>query len=182
MSIWVMPSDTPPQSLAPVLLMRVSGQTLAMRQRDVVEVLPLPRLAPLPEAPPIVLGAFHLGGEIVLVLQMAALLGLHGPAEGNPLYHHLLLLPEQPGHPRLALRVDRATDILAADATLLPPGESFNDCIEGDIRLDGLLVPMLTAERLLTAHEAARLAAFAARSAARDAALAPPATAAAGAA
>jgi chemotaxis signal transduction protein len=169
-----MPSDTPPQSLAPVLLMRVSGNTLAMRQRDVVEVLPLPRLAPLPEAPPIVLGAFHLGGEIVLVLPLATLLGLHGPAEGNPLYHHLLLLPEQPGRPRLALQVDRATDILAADPTLLPPGESFNDCIEGDIRLDGVLVPMLTAERLLTAHEATRLAAFAARGAARDAAAGAP--------
>lgn len=171
MPIWLMPSDAPRERLSPVLLMRVAGQTLAMRQQDVVEVLPLPRLAPLPEAPPIILGAFHLGGESVLVLQMAMLLGLHGPAEGNPLYHHLLLLPEQPGRPRLALRVDRVTDIVAADPTLLPPGESFNDCIEGDIRLDGALVPMLAAERLLTAHEAARLAAFAARGAARDAAM-----------
>jgi chemotaxis signal transduction protein len=169
-----MPSDTPRGASLPVLLMRVAGQTLAMRQGEVVEILPVPRLAPLPEAPPIVLGAFHLAGAPVLVLRMASLLGLSGPAEGDPLYHHLLLLTERPGRPRLALLVDRATDILASEPTLLPPGASFNDCIDGDIRLDGALVPLVTADRLLTAHEAARLATFAARAAARDAAFAMP--------
>jgi purine-binding chemotaxis protein CheW len=166
-----MPSD----SSLPVLVMRVSGQTLAMRQQEVAEILAVPRLVPLPEAPPILLGAFHLGGAPVLVLRMASLLGLSRPAEGNPLYHHLFLLPERPGQPRLALLVDRATDILAAEPTVLPPAASFNGCIDGDIRLDGALVPLVTAERLLTAHEAARLAAFAARAAARDVAFAAPA-------
>jgi chemotaxis signal transduction protein len=174
-----MPSDVPIEASLLVLLMRVSGQTLAMRQQEVAEILPVPRLAPVPETPPIVLGAFHLGGEPVLVLRMASLLGFSGgsegrSAEGNPRYHHLLLLPERAGRPRLALLVDRATDILAAEPKLLPPGESFNDCVEGDVRLDGALVPLVSAERLLTAHEAARLAAFSARAAARDAAFAAP--------
>jgi chemotaxis signal transduction protein len=167
-----MPSDTRPDITIPILLMRVSGQTLAMRQRDVLEILPLPRLAPLPEAPPILLGTFHLAGETVLVLPMAGLLGLVGPAEGTPLYHPLLLLPAQPGRARLALLVDRVTDIRMAAPALLPPGESFNDCIEGDVQLDGVLMPMLTAERLLTAYEVVRLAAFAARGVVRDAAFA----------
>ncbi len=157
--------------------MRVSGQTLAMRQQEVVEILPVPRLAPVPEAPPIVLGAFHLAMQPVLVLRMASLLGFADPpegrpAEGDPLYHHLLLLPEQAGRPRLALLVDRATEILAAEPSLLPPGQSLNDCAEGDVRLDGVLIPLISAARLLTAHEAARLAAFSARAAARDAAFA----------
>jgi chemotaxis signal transduction protein len=121
-----------------------------------------------------VLGAFHLGGELVLVLRMASLLGLSRPPEGNPLYHHLLLLPEQPGRPRLALLVDRATDILLAEPTVLAPGESFNDCIDGDIRLDDTLVPLVTAERLLSAHEAARMAVFAARASMRETAFATP--------
>ena len=174
-----MPSDVPIEASVLVLLMRVSGQTLAMRQQEVAEILPVPRLAPVPETPPIVLGAFHLGGEPVLVMRMASLLGWTLPAEGQPadsdlLYHHLLLLPERAGQPRLALLVDRATDIMAAEPTALPPGESFNDCVEGDVRLDGALVPLVSAERLLTAHEAARLAAFSARAAARDAAFAFP--------
>ena len=167
-----MPSDTLNDTSLLVLLMRVSGQALAVRQREVVEILPMPRLAPIPEAPPIVLGAFHLSGELVLALQTASLLGLSRPAEGDPLYHHLLLLPERPARARLALLVDRATDIVAADPTLLPPGESFNDCIDGDIRLDGALVPLVAIDRLLTAHETARLSAFAARTAIRDAAFA----------
>jgi chemotaxis signal transduction protein len=165
-----MASDTPSDVPLSVLLMRISGQTLAIRQRDVVEILPLPRLAPLPEAPPVVVGAFHLGGEVVLVLRLAFLLGLPGPAEGHPLYHHLLLLPEQPGRPRLALLVDRVTDSVAVKAALLAPGESFNDCVDGDIRFDGALVPVVTAARLLAAHEGARLEAFAARATVRDAA------------
>ena len=120
------------------------------------------------------LGAFHLAGEVVLVLPMAALLGLSGPAEGAALYHHLLLLPPEPGRPRLALLVDRATDSLHAEATLLQPGASFNDCVAGDLRIDGVLVPMVTAaERLVTGYEAVRLAAFAARQSVRDAAFAP---------
>jgi chemotaxis signal transduction protein len=174
-----MPSDTPIEAPVPVLLMRVSGQTLAMRQSEVAEILPVPHLAPVPEAPPIVLGAFHLGGEPVLVLRMASLLVLAGPSEGNPLYHHLLLLPEQAAgaageRPRLALLVDRATDIVAAEPTALAPGESFNDCVVGDVRVDGALVPLVSAGRLLTAHEAARLAAFAARAAVRADAFAMP--------
>lgn len=173
-----MPSDAlpdiSPDNSLPVLLMRVAGQTVAMKQHDVVELLPLPRLMPMPEAPPILLGVFHLAGDVVLVLPMAALLGLVGPAEGTPLYHHLLLLPKQPGRARMALLVDRVTDIVPADATLLPPGESFNDCVEGDIRLEGGLVPVLSADRLLTAYDCARLAAFAARQAERDAAFALP--------
>jgi chemotaxis signal transduction protein len=169
-----MPSDTPSDTSLPVLLLRISGQTLAIRQRDVAEILPLPRLAPLPEAPPVVLGAFHLGGEVVLVLRLAFLLGLSGPAEGHPLYHHLLLLPAQPGRPRLALLADRVTDSVTAEPTLLPPGESFNDCVDGDIRVDGALIPVVAAARLLAAHEGARLAAFAARAAVRDAAFASP--------
>jgi chemotaxis signal transduction protein len=177
MAQWAMPSDTlpenPPDACLPVLLMRVAGQSLAIRQQDVVEVLPLPRLTPMPEAPPIVLGVFHLAGEVVPVLPMAALLGLTGPAEGPPLYHHLLLLRKRPGRPRLAVLADRVTETVQAAATLPPRGQSFNDCVVGDIRLDGALVPVLTADRLLTAYECARIAAFAARLAEREAAFSP---------
>ena len=154
--------------------MRVSGVTLAMRQREVTEILPSPRLAAVPEMPPIVLGAFHLGGELVLVLRMAALLGLSQPAVGDPLYHHLLLLQEQPRRPRFALMVDRATDIVMAEPRVLPAGETFNDCVGADIRIDGALVPLVTADRLLTVHERERMAAFAARAATRGAAFAEP--------
>lgn len=171
MAQWSMLSGHSPPSpvafSAPILVLRVAGHSLAIRQSDVEEILPLPRLTPLPEAPPILLGVFHLAGAVVLVLPLAALLGLAGPAEGIALYHHLLLLRPRDGEPRLALRVDRVTDILNAAPALLPPGESFNDCVEGDLRLDGGLVPLISGERLLTVYERTRMVAFAARQAER---------------
>lgn len=165
--------DNPPVAALPVLLLRASGLTLAIRQGAIAEILPLPRLEPVPEAPPILLGAFHLGGETIFVLPLAALLSLAGEVEGRPLYHHLLLLPPRRGEPRLALLVDRVMDAVTLPAALTPPGASFNDCVEGDLRHQGGLVPLLSVERLLAAEERARLAAFAERRLARAQAFAP---------
>lgn len=169
------PSDPEPTAAAlPVLLFRVAGQTLAIRRAEVAEVLPLPRLTRLPEAPPILRGAFHLGADLVLVLPIAELLGLIGPAEGTPLYHHLLLIPGRDQRMRLAFLVDRVLDITEAEHQPVPAVTSFNNCVEGDVRQAGALIPLVALPRLLAAHEEARLAAFAARAAARLAAFALP--------
>jgi purine-binding chemotaxis protein CheW len=161
--------DNPSDASLPILLFRIAGRQLAIRQSAVAEILPLPRLQAVPEAPPLLLGAFHLGAETVFVLALARLLGLSAAAEGNPLYHHLLLLPSRAGEMRLALLVERVTDCVLAEPHLLAPGVSFNDCVDGDLRYQGELVPLLGTGRLLMAEERARLAAFASRSLAREA-------------
>lgn len=165
--------DNPPDAPLPVLLLRTAGRQLAIRQSAIAEILPLPRLEMVPEAPPILLGAFHLGGETVFVLPVAGLLGLTAEPEGNPLYYHLLLLPSRSGRTRLALLVERVTESALAEPHLLAPGGSFNDCVEGDLRYQGELVPLLSVDRLLLAEERARLAAFAERSLARGAGFQP---------
>ncbi|MCB8876197.1 chemotaxis protein CheW [Acidisoma silvae] len=153
-----------------VLLVRVAGHSLALRQSEVVEILPLPRLAAVPDAPPILAGAFSLAGQAVFVLPLAGLLGLSGPAEGTALYHHLLLLPAKGSDARFALCVDRVTDRLAAEPPQpVPPGESFNGCVEAEIRHGDALVPLLSVQRLLTFYEREKLLAFAARASSRDA-------------
>lgn len=166
-----MVSDPPPAhpqaGLLPILLLRVSGLTLAIRQEAVVELLPLPRLDPVPEAPPILRGAFHLGGALVFVLPIAALLGLAGEAEGRPLYHHLLLLPPRPGEVRLAFLADRVMAAAEAEARLMPPGASFNECVEADLRHQGAVVPLLAVEKMLASRERLHLTAFADRCEAR---------------
>ena len=166
-----MDTDPPPAdphaAPLPILLLRVSGLTLAIRQGAVAELLPLPRLDPVPEAPPILRGAFHLGGTLVFVLPIAALLGLAGEAEGRPLYHHLLLLPPRSGEVRLALLADRVMAAAEAEAQLMPPGASFNDCVEGDLRHQGAVVPLLAVEKLLASRERLQLTAFAERREAR---------------
>lgn len=165
--------DNPPEPPLPILLVRSAGRLLAIRQSEIAELLPLPRLNTVPEAPALVLGAFHLGRETVFVLPLAGLLGLSGAAEGQGLYHHLLLLPRRAGEPRLAFLVERVTDSVGAEPRLVAPGASLNGCVEGDLRFQGDLVPLLSAERLLAAEERARLAAFADRHLARAAGLQP---------
>lgn len=155
--------DNPPDALLPILLFRTAGRQLAIRQSAIEEILPLPRLMPVPEAAPILLGTFHLASETIFVLPLAALLGVADAAEGNPLYHHLLLFPARAGEPRLAFLVDRVTESVLAAPALLAPGASFNGCVDGDLRYQGELVPLLSADRLLRAEERARLAGFAAR-------------------
>jgi chemotaxis signal transduction protein len=157
-----------------MLLLRVAGRRLALRQTEIAEILPLPHLTPLPEAPPILLGAFRLSREIVLVLPLAGLLGLTGPSEGTALYHHLLLMPAGGGpagrgQPRLAFLADRVTELVTAQPRPVAPGESFNGCVEAEIRVEAELVPVIAAHRLVTAYEAERLRAFAMRQAVRDA-------------
>ncbi|MCB8879959.1 chemotaxis protein CheW [Acidisoma cellulosilytica] len=168
MSATALPMPDSPAAI-PVLLIRVAGQAMAVRQRDIAEILPLPRLAAVPEAPPILAGAFSLGGTAVFVLPMSHLLALAGPAEGTALYHHLLLLPAQRGEARFALRVDRVTDIVLAEPQPLPKGESFNDCVEAEIGQGGGLLPLLSVSRLITVYERERLQAFALRDSTRAA-------------
>jgi chemotaxis signal transduction protein len=126
-------------------------------------------LVTVPEAPAMVAGAFRLGVETVLVIRLATLLGLTAPPEGDALYHHLLLLPVSEGAARLALLVDRVTNLHRIEPTLLPAGHSFNDCVTGDVQIDGALVPMLAVARLLTAKDLAFAEAFALRAEARRA-------------
>ena len=155
-----------------ILLIRVAGQSLAIRQTNIAEILPLPQLTRVPEAPPILRGAFHLGPELVLVLPMADLLGLTGPVEGTALYHHLVLIPWREARTRIAFLVDRVVEITQAQSRLIPSTASFNHCVEGDLRYEGALVPLIALPRLLAAQEEARLAAFAARARLREAAFA----------
>ncbi len=85
---------------------------------QVREVLRAATLAPVADAPRAVMGVLNLRGEIVPVLDSRRLL----QAEEKPLAHsdHLIVIEE---HGRLlALRVDRAVDLVAVDATELPAG------------------------------------------------------------
>ena len=63
-----------------VLLAPVDADVLALRLDDVHEVLPLPAVTALPMAPPAVLGLITLRGEVLAVLDGAALLGRGGAA------------------------------------------------------------------------------------------------------
>jgi hypothetical protein len=71
-----------------VLLVPVGGDWYALELLAVREVVVAGRLEPLPGAPPTVVGLANLRGEVVPVLDTAALLGITAPPTGSP---HLVI-------------------------------------------------------------------------------------------
>jgi len=137
----------------------VGEETLALRQEDVRRVLPLPALGRPPGLPQIVEGILDLAGVAIPVVRLDRLFGFPAP----PLhpYQHLLLLSS--ANPPLALLVDRVTDVLrdmGPRITHLGPGETFNDCVVGQLAHGTKSVHLLSAERLLNEHERQALADF----------------------
>lgn len=71
------------------LIVQVGGDLFAILCADVVTVLPLPTLRPLPGAPPALLGTFSYGGTVVPVVDLA--LALAGVATGDSLAVRVVL-------------------------------------------------------------------------------------------
>ncbi|WP_369058514.1 chemotaxis protein CheW [Caulobacter sp. 73W] len=134
------------------------GATIAALPREaVVEFLPVPDLARPPAAPRALAGVFNLGGEAVPAVSLAALFG--AASEEPSLYSHLVIV--RSGERRVALLVDRILDVVEAGPDALRPaeeGDSLNGCVSAQLSSDGVLIPVLSVERLLLAEEKARLA------------------------
>jgi chemotaxis signal transduction protein len=71
------------------LVVHVGNDVFAIWCADVVTVLPLPTLRPLPGAPPALLGTFSYGGAIVPVIDLAQ--ALSGVATGDSLAVRVVL-------------------------------------------------------------------------------------------
>lgn len=65
------------------LALRVGGRDYALLIDEVTEVLMLPEIAPVPDAPAGVLGVAPMRGEHIIVLDPAALLGIRPPEQGG---------------------------------------------------------------------------------------------------
>ena len=146
-------SDKPQQ----VLVFEIAGDSFAIPLDAVREILPLPLLSHPPGIPSFLEGFLNLGGQAVPVLNPARLFRLQGPASGP--YSHLIVL-EKTGTP-LALLADRAAGATEVPKeSVMPVGQSFsfNDCLEGDTRIGGRTVHMLSVEKLLLEEERRRIA------------------------
>jgi purine-binding chemotaxis protein CheW len=119
--------------------------------------VPLAELSRPPGLPQLLAGFLNRAGVAVAVLRLDRLFGLSEIIPG--LHTPLLIL--RSADPPLALLVERVSRIarLPDDAVLpVPAGESFNDCAEGVATLNGQLVVLLSAERLLLEKESQCLA------------------------
>lgn len=142
------------------LLLDVAGHPLALAQRAVREVLPLPHLHAPPATGGPLAGFLDLGGEAIPVIDLAALLGLREATPPDP-YAHLVLTAAGAA----ALLVDKAADLVRAsdgDVQPLDGARSFNGCIDARIVMRGRHYDRIDLPRLLTAEESSRIAAYAA--------------------
>jgi purine-binding chemotaxis protein CheW len=139
-----------------LLTFTVGGRTLALLASAVTEVVRAVAVTELPKAPPIVEGVINFRGRIVPVLDVRQRFGLT-PRSLDPDQHFIIA---QAGPRRVALRVDRAFDVIGVEAraiessALVAPGAEY---VAGIARLpDGLLV-IHDLESFLALDEAAAL-------------------------
>jgi purine-binding chemotaxis protein CheW len=134
-----------------LLVFHLAGQAYGLPVCDVQEVVPMARLSRPPDLPAVLAGFLNLAGTAVPVLRLDRLFGL--PEQRLGLYTPLIVLrlPES----RLALLVEAVSRIVPAppDAFAVPDNHSFNDCVTAVATVDGEVVLLLSAERLLLDKE-----------------------------
>lgn len=154
-----MTARTNPHPVMPhrLLVFEIAGDAFAIPLDTVREILPLPLLSHPPGIPSFLEGFLNLGGQAVPVLNPTRLFRLQGPAPGP--YSHLVVL-EKAGAP-LAILVNHAAGATEVPKeSVMPVGQSFsfNDCLEGDARIGGRTVHILSVEKLLLEEERRRIA------------------------
>jgi purine-binding chemotaxis protein CheW len=143
------------KALKTVVILRCGAVIGALDRSAVREIAPLPNLAHPPSLPANVEGVVDVGGEAVIVVSLAAILGLPEETAGEEggIYQHLVLLA---GDMRgVALRVERVADVRVINEAEVTPaaGVSLNGCVTGQIELDGERVHLLDANRIFLSAE-----------------------------
>jgi len=126
--------------VAHLLAFTLDGRPLALFASAVTEVARAVSVSLLPKAPPIVEGVINYRGSVVPVLDIRRRFGQ--PPKPVELEQHLIVA--RAGGRLVAIRVDRATDVIAVEAAAIEsaaasaPGAEY---LAGIARLpDGLLV------------------------------------------
>lgn len=126
------------------LLLPLGVDLYAIELDLVREVLPLPVIATVPTAPPTILGVFNLRGEVVPVLDTAAVLGVVDAEAGPPEFVAVVETALGPAA-LVATGLPRAADLGASVGTTELVGTAGSFAVESRIavliELDTLLAP-----------------------------------------
>jgi purine-binding chemotaxis protein CheW len=166
---WGAPDQADPSiAVTMILIFRCGERRCALDRAAVSEVAPLPELSRPPGMPASLEGFLNLGGEMLGVVDASSLFGVERDPDIDPVYRHLIVLAG--GEEPFCLLVDRVEDIRRVDLSTLMPvasAHSLNDCMTGQMEIDGVVVHLLAADRILLAAEAARMKALRAAEQAR---------------
>jgi purine-binding chemotaxis protein CheW len=128
---------------------------------DVQEVVPLPELTALADAPPFVAGIFNLRGGVVTVIDLRQRMGV-----ARRLWDRRTAVLVTPFHERLfGLIVDHALSLIKVARTDLEPAPDFSSFLsasqgqflQGVAKGEGQLIPVINIERIFSVLEAHEL-------------------------
>jgi purine-binding chemotaxis protein CheW len=122
--------------------MRVAGEQYALAVDHVTEVVVLDELTPIPGAPEWMLGVCNLRGEVLSVVDLAAVLGLpgaHRPAR---------LVVTTASGTRAGLAIEEVLDVAPMPA--ITPEHGLG-CVQATVVADDMLVGVLDIDAVLEA-------------------------------
>ncbi len=142
---------------AVLLTFALEPSMYAIPIRDVQEVVPLPELTPLADAPPFVAGIFNLRGAVVTALDLRRRMGL--PPRRWDRRTAVLVAPFR--ERLFGLVVDRAASLMQLAREDLEPAPDFSpflsasqgQFLQGVAKHDGRLIPILNPERIFSVLE-----------------------------
>jgi chemotaxis signal transduction protein len=145
-----------PENKVDLLVFQIARHACALETGAVGEVLLMPALVQSPARAALLDGFFNLRGTAVPLLPLGALFGL--PAAEPELYTPIIVIGA--GRRPVAIRVDRidqVAEVSPVEIQRYAMDDSLNGCAEGQFRLEGRDVVVLSADRLLLREELAAL-------------------------
>lgn len=142
--------------MAALLTFEIADRRYALPAGIVQEVVRAVAFSPLPKSPPIIEGVVNYRGTLVPVLGTRQRFGL-APLPLAPDQHLLVAVL---GSRRVALRVDRALDVITVDDNLIEPADRIapgTEYVAGLAKLPDGLVVIHDLERFLSLPESHQL-------------------------
>ena len=145
------PSNAPGAAPHTMVVFELDGREFALPLREVVEILRMVAITPVPEVPRWVVGVINLRGRVIPVIDLRRRLGIE-PAE--PGLNTPILVVEQ-GARKLGLIADAVRDVLALPDEALEPPDGVDDGDTGHVdvvsaiaRIGDRLVVVLDLDRV----------------------------------
>jgi purine-binding chemotaxis protein CheW len=122
----------------------VGDESFALPVAQVLEVAEVGALAPVPGAPPSVLGVRNLRGQVLPVIDLATVLGTARAQEAET-----LVVTEEAGR-RAGFAIDEVTDVAELQG---PVQETDSPYLSGSALVQGDLIGIVDVERVFAAVE-----------------------------
>lgn len=137
-----------------IIAFHLGDQQFCIKTTAIREIRGWAAATPLPHAPPHVIGVMNLRGSVIPIIDLAALLGVHGCLDTN----RSAIVVAEVGQSMIGLVVDRVSDILSIDSGRIQPlpdiGTAFDPAFSyGIIPLDHGMVCFLNLDHMFAGFD-----------------------------